>query len=71
MIYGNSNKFNSVVYSLSAVTSALICDLVTNPMWVVRIRYQTEFLYSGKHKMDSFNVLKSIKKLYQKVIPKI
>jgi hypothetical protein len=68
LIYGDANKFNSVVYTLSAVTSALICDFVTNPMWVVRIRYQTEFIYSGKQKMDSFNVLKSIKKLYQKVI---
>jgi hypothetical protein len=66
-IYKDSNHFNSVVYTLSAVTAALTCDLVTNPMWVVRIRYQTEFLHSGCNKMDSFNVVKSIRKLYKNV----
>jgi hypothetical protein len=67
LIYNNPNKLNSVVYTLSAATSAIICDLITNPMWVVRVRYQAEFIMSGKQKMDSFNVLKSIRKLYRKV----
>ena len=66
-IYNDPHKFNSVVYTLSAVCSALFCDLVTNPMWVVRVRYQTEFIMSGSNKIDSFNVVKSIRKLYQKV----
>jgi solute carrier family 25 folate transporter 32 len=66
LFYGDSKKFNSVVYTFSSVTAALICDFITNPMWVVRIRYQTEFIISGKQKMDSFNVLKSIIKLYKK-----
>ncbi len=68
IIYGDSNKFNALIYTLSAATAAFTCDLITNPMWVVRIRYQTEYLHSGKQKMDSFNVIKSIWKLYKKVI---
>jgi solute carrier family 25 folate transporter 32 len=67
LIYGDTKIFNSVVYTFSAATSAFLCDLMTNPMWVVRIRYQTEFIHSGKNKMDSFNVVKSIYKLYKKV----
>jgi solute carrier family 25 folate transporter 32 len=66
-LYGNKGRFNSVVYTLSAVTSALICDLVTNPMWVVRIRYQTEFIHSGCQKMDSFNISRSVRELYKRV----
>jgi solute carrier family 25 folate transporter 32 len=65
-IYGDRKKFNSVIYTLSAVASAFTCDLITNPMWVVRIRYQTEFIHSGSQKMDSFNVIKAIRKLYRK-----
>lgn len=65
LIYNDVNKFNSVIYTLSAITAAFACDLMTNPMWVVRIRYQTEFIHSGCHKMDSFNVVKSIRKLYK------
>lgn len=45
----------------------MICDLITNPMWVVRVRYQAEFIISGNNKIDSFNVFKSISKLYKKV----
>lgn len=66
-IYKESRKFNSPVYTLSAVSSGLICNLVTNPMWVVRIRYQAEFIMSGSNKMDSFNVVKAMRKLYRKV----
>jgi solute carrier family 25 folate transporter 32 len=67
-IYGNPKSFNWVVYSLSASTAGFLCDLITNPMWVVRIRYQTEFLHTGNQSMDSFNVFKLIKQLYEKVI---
>jgi solute carrier family 25 folate transporter 32 len=70
-IYGDPKKWNSVIYTLSAVSSALFCDLITNPMWVVRIRYQTEFIHSGSQKMDSFNVVKAIRKLYRKVNNKL
>jgi solute carrier family 25 folate transporter 32 len=66
-IYNDSHKFNSVVYTLSAVSSAMICDLITNPMWVVRVRYQAEYIVSGSNKIDSFNVVKLITKLYRKV----
>lgn len=66
-LYNDSKNLNSLVYTLSACTSGFLCDLITNPMWVVRVRYQTEFIYSGKQKADSFNVFKSIIKLYQKV----
>lgn len=66
LLYNDPNKFNSTVYTLAAATAAFTCDMMTNPMWVVRIRYQTEFIYSGKQKMDSFNVWKSIIKLYKK-----
>ncbi len=66
LIYQNKNTFNSYVYTLSSVSAAITCDLITNPMWVVRIRYQTEYIISGKQKMDSFNVPKSIYKLYKR-----
>ncbi len=65
-IYNDPHKFNSLIYTLAAVSSGFICDFFTNPMWVVRIRYQTEFLHSGSEKMDSFNVWKSIAELYKK-----
>ncbi len=67
-IYHDRHQFDSLIYTLAAVSSGFICDFITNPMWVVRVRYQTEFLHSGKNKMDSFNVIKSIKKLYKKVL---
>jgi solute carrier family 25 folate transporter 32 len=64
--YNNQGKFDAWVYTFAATSSALLCDLVTNPMWVVRIRYQTEFIQSGSQKMDSFNLKKMILKLYKK-----
>ena len=66
MLYKDQGKFNVVVYTLSAGSTAFICDLITNPMWLVRIRYQTEFLHSGSQKMDSFNVIKSIQNFKKK-----
>lgn len=68
LIYKQENAFNSVVYTLSSASSALICDFITNPMWIVRVRKQTEFLHSGCQKMDSFNIIKEIINLYKKVI---
>jgi hypothetical protein len=67
-VYGDKKNINSVIYTLSAVTSALICDLFTNPMWVCRIRYQTEYIHSGCQKMDGFNVVKAVRDLYRKVL---
>lgn len=66
-LYNEENKINSLIYTLSSASTALICDLITNPLWIVRIRKQTEFLHSGCQKMDSFNVLKEIINLYNKV----
>lgn len=66
-IYDDPKRINSVVYSLAATSTAFICDFITNPLWVVRIRYQTEYLYTGSQKMDSFNVFKMIRQLYHEV----
>jgi len=66
-IYGNSNKFNVLIYTLSSGTTAVVCDTITNPMWVVRVRHQTEYIYSGSQKKESFNIIKEIYKLYKNV----
>ena len=58
---------NAVVYTCASASSALICDVFTNPMWVVRVRYQTEYLFSGLQHSDSFNVPKSVLNLYRSV----
>ena len=57
---------NAKVYTLSAATAVICSDLVTTPMWVVRIRYQTEFMHSKLSVKESFNVINGIKKLYNK-----
>jgi len=67
IIYNNVFHNNTLIYTLSSGTSALLCDLITNPMWVIRVRKQTEFIHSGCQKMDSFNILKEIRKLYLQV----
>lgn len=73
LIYGENNKLNSLVFSLASGTTAVLCDTITNPMWVVRVRHQTEFLYSGNNidknfeNKESFNLLKEVYKLYKKV----
>lgn len=67
VIYSENNRNNPVVYTFASASAAMLCDLFTNPMWVVRIRRQTEFIHSGCQKMDSFNVWNEIIKLYQKV----
>ena len=66
-IYGNSKKFNALIYTLSSATSAIICDIITNPMWIVRVRHQTEYIHSGKNNKESFNIIKEIYKLYKNV----
>lgn len=67
LIYKQENKFNSIIYTLSSGTTALICDLITNPLWVVRVRKQTEFIHSGCQKMDSFNILREVQLIHQRV----
>lgn len=67
-LYNDKFKMNAAVYTLSSASSAIICDIFTNPMWVVRVRHQTEFLFSGSQTGDSFNVPKAIKQLYKDVI---
>jgi len=68
IIYKKDNYCNTVIYTLSSGSAALLCDLFTNPMWVVRIRKQTEFIHSGCQKMDSFNIWRDIIKLYKQVL---
>lgn len=67
LIYKQENKFNSIIYTLSSGTTALICDLITNPLWVVRVRKQTEFIHSGCQKMDSFNILREVQLIHRRV----
>lgn len=67
IIYKKDECNNAVIYTLSSGTAAMLCDLVTNPMWIVRIRKQTEFIHSGCQKMDSFDIWGEIIKLYKKV----
>ena len=60
LIYGNSEKFNALIYTLSSMTSAIICDTITNPMWIVRVRHQTEYMHSGnkdKESLDSYMLI--------------
>lgn len=49
------------------MTAVIVSDLCTTPMWVVRVRHQTDYLYNtnGKSK-ENFNVFKEIKDLYKK-----
>ena len=65
LLYGKSNNFDSYVYTLSASTAALCSNLVTTPMWVVRVRFQTQFMYDNKSGKESFNVIKSISHIYK------
>jgi hypothetical protein len=67
LIYGNSEKFNALICTLSSMTSAIICDTITNPMWIVRVRHQTEYMHSGNKDKESFNIIKEIYKLYKNV----
>jgi hypothetical protein len=59
---------NIKVYSLAALTSAVICDIITNPLWVVRVRNQTAHMHS-KEKLhtESFNIFRDIISIYHKV----
>lgn len=57
---------NSLVYTCSATLAGVSANLVTTPMWVLRVRYQTEYMYSEKNKKESFNLLKALLKIYNK-----
>lgn len=53
---------------MSAFTSAVICDIITNPLWVVRVRNQTAHMHSKERfHMESFNLFRDIVKIYEKV----
>lgn len=65
IIYDKKDNFNSIIYTLSASTAAICSNLVTTPMWVVRVRYQTEFMYSQRNLKENFNVMKSISSIYK------
>ena len=64
---GSEEKMNLLVYSLAASISAITCDILTNPMWVVRLRYQTEFLHSKVENKESFNLFKEMRKIVKTV----
>jgi hypothetical protein len=66
LIYNNEETLNSKIYTLAATTAAVTANLVTTPMWVVRVRYQTEYMYTKKNLSESFNILKSIHTIYTK-----
>lgn len=63
--YNDASIQNIYVYGLSAVTASTCCDIITNPLWVVRVRYMTEYIHSKKGVYDSFNVFKEIYKIYK------
>ncbi len=67
LIYNKEYHNNAIIYTLASATSAILCDVITNPLWIIRIRKQTEFIHSGCQKMESFNIYKEIKILYQNV----
>ena len=65
---------NLLVYSLAASFSIITCDVLTHPMWIVRLRFQTEFLHSKVDNEETFNLMKAMRKIVQtviKFIPKI
>ena len=66
--YGSYDKMNLLIYSTSATFSAVTCDIITNPLWVIRLRFQTEFLHSQAYVKESFNLFKEMRKIVQKVI---
>jgi hypothetical protein len=66
-IHNDVNKNDLIVYSLAASSAAIICDFITNPLWMIRIQHQTEYITTGNSKTDSFNIIKPIKELYKKV----
>jgi hypothetical protein len=65
--YKNQTTQNVKVLSLSSLTALLISDLLTTPLWVVKIRNQTQFLYDqNMNTKESFNIFKQIISLYKK-----
>jgi hypothetical protein len=63
--YNNKTTQNVKILSLSSLTGVLIADIFTTPMWVVRIRFQTKFLYDQSHSGESFNLIREISSLYK------
>lgn len=62
--YNNPNVQNTMVLSLASLTGVLCADLFTTPMWVVRIRFQTKYLYDKTHARESFFLVKELKDIY-------
>ena len=64
--YNNETTQNVLVLSCASMSAVIASDLCTTPMWVVRIRYQTKYLYDHiQTSNESFNVIREIRNLYK------
>jgi len=67
LIYKNNNTSNITVLTFASSTAAIISNLITTPMWVIRVRFQTEYMYNNQSTQnESFNIIKEIVKIYNK-----
>lgn len=58
-------EFNSLIYTLSASTAAISSNLVTTPLWVLRVRHQTEYMISNKKPENKINFLNELSSIYK------
>lgn len=68
LLYNKENVQNIKVLSLAAISALFVSDLITTPLWVVRIRYQTQYMHNKNNKevvKESFNLFKEINKIYR------
>jgi len=72
---GGEGRDSPLIHVLSAVSAGAVSDCITNPLWVVRTRMQTETLHlmvqaenagsSGKYLENPMSMTKTIKTLYK------
>ncbi|EGR27872.1 mitochondrial carrier protein, putative [Ichthyophthirius multifiliis] len=46
-IYGNQNL--ALQHLVSSIISGLICDIITNPLWVVKTRIQVQYMHQNQN----------------------
>lgn len=61
----NKEEFNSLIFTLSASTAAISANLVTTPLWVLRVRHQTEYMISNTKKSNNINFLGELNSIYK------